>query len=155
MHNLTNKLLTYVTFLAIGILTSCTSEETNTIQKISYGTSFGMCVGYCKHDVKITKSTITYNCSSWSNTEKPLSKTTQFTSEEWDAIRTKIDSAKFFNLDEIIGCPDCADGGAEWIEIELANNKKHKVIFEYLKEPEILNPVIKQLRELLAKNTCE
>lgn len=155
MSNKTNRLSTYLSFLAISILTSCTTVENKTIQKISYGTSFGMCVGYCKHDVKITKSTITYNCSSWSNTEKPLSQTTQFTAEEWDAIRTKIDSAKFFNLDKIIGCPDCADGGAEWIEIELANNKKHKVIFEYYKEPESLSAVIKQLRELLAKNTCE
>jgi hypothetical protein len=68
---------------------------------------------------------------------------------QWDQIITDIDVETFFGLPETLGCPDCADGGAEWVEIELRNGEKHRVTFEYHNEPsDLLFPVAK-LRELL------
>ena len=52
-------------------------------------------------------------------------------------------------MPETIGCPDCADGGAEWIEIKLANGEKHKVTFEYMNAPSAFKNYISGLRGLL------
>ena len=51
-------------------------------------------------------------------------------------------------------CPDCADGGAEWVELGFENKVK-RVTFEYMKEPEELKTLIPSLRELMAGfNDC-
>jgi hypothetical protein len=51
-------------------------------------------------------------------------------------------------LDSIFGCPDCADGGAEWIEINTID-KKHKITFEFGKEPEELKSLLGYLKTCL------
>lgn len=61
----------------------------------------------------------------------------------------------FLALPTTIGCPDCADGGAEWLEIELKNGIKHKVTFEYNNEPSLLKDYILKLREMLNANDCK
>ena len=52
----------------------------------------------------------------------------------------------FFILEERIGCPDCADGGSEWIEI-LANNKTYKVTFENGETLKGMDKLLKLVRE--------
>ena len=52
----------------------------------------------------------------------------------------------FFILDERIGCPDCADGGSEWIEIG-TKNKIYKVTFEYGDSLKGLDELLKLVRE--------
>ncbi len=34
-----------------------------------------------------------------------------------NSVVKSIDYESFKKLNEIVGCPDCADGGAEWVEI--------------------------------------
>lgn len=58
----------------------------------------------------------------------------------------------FFKLSETIGCPDCADGGAEWVEVEYVSGKKHRVTFEYMKEPDELKDYLIGLREQKEKS---
>lgn len=57
----------------------------------------------------------------------------------------------FFELPEVIGCPDCEDGGAEWVEMKLQNGDKHKVYFEYLREPDVLKKLLAKLRSEMDK----
>ena len=52
----------------------------------------------------------------------------------------------FKKLNEIVGCPDCADGGAEWIEI-IKGDSKHKVTFECGKAPKEIDSLVTVLRE--------
>jgi hypothetical protein len=132
----------------------CTDLNDSSIAQVSYGTSFGMCAGYCKHDMVIKSNLITYNCSGWNNLVEPVSRTEAFNSAGWDSIGTDLNMDAFFALPEIIGCPDCADGGAEWLEIKLANGKTHKVTYEYNNEPDDLESVVEILREKLSKNEC-
>ena len=54
----------------------------------------------------------------------------------------------FRNLEEVIGCPDCTDGGVEWIEIT-TSELSHKVTFEYFNEPEETQNYIDDLRDLM------
>ncbi len=66
-----------------------------------------------------------------------------------DYTKTKnlVDENIIQALPKTIGCPDCADGGAEWIEIQSIDIHK-KVTFEYLNEPNSLTALVTELREL-------
>lgn len=50
-------------------------------------------------------------------------------------------------LDSIYGCPDCADGGAEWIEIQDDQQIK-KVTFEYGDTLAPIENLMLELRDL-------
>jgi hypothetical protein len=50
------------------------------------------------------------------------------------SLIASLDYSAFMNLPATIGCPDCTDGGTEWIELS-APNGGHKVTFEYGKPP--------------------
>ena len=122
---------------------------------IKYGTSFGFCGGYCHIEISISNDIITYKSSSWQEENPDI-----ICSEPVDVVKladlvSKIDFAKFNPLAEVIGCPDCADGGAEWIEIT-QDGVTHKVTFEYFNEPTEVASYISILRDLLAqKDSCE
>lgn len=66
----------------------------------------------------------------------------------WNYFKEELDLNTFFGFPETIGCPDCADGGAEWIEIELNDGEKHKVTFEFHDEPSELENYVTRLREM-------
>ena len=51
------------------------------------------------------------------HSESFLKNTIEFSNKDWDNLLELLDTEKFYALSEVIGCPDCADGGAEWIEI--------------------------------------
>ena len=68
-----------------------------------------------------------------------------FTSEEWKSPAHLIDPDAFLAPDPVFGCPYCADGGAEWIEI-VYDDQTHKVTFDYLNAPEVVEPCIDSLR---------
>ena len=137
------------------ILSSCSNEMIfSNISEVSYGTSFGMCIGYCKHDMMMKNDKTTFNCSGWVEQYPLQSNTINTNTVMFDSLKVNIKIKDFFELPEIIGCPDCADGGAEWIEIIMANGEKHKVVFEYYNEPEILKNTLNGLRKSLIENNC-
>jgi hypothetical protein len=49
-----------------------------------------------------------------------------------------------------IGCPDCADGGGEWIEISNRHTSK-KIVFEYNQSVPEINSLVTKLRRLRNK----
>ncbi len=144
----------YTLIFIFPFMMGCTDINDSTIVQVSYGTSFGMCVGYCKHDMVLLPNQVTYTCSSWNNSLEPVTQTESLSATSWNSIKTDFNENAFFDLPETIGCPDCADGGAEWLEIKLVNGKIHKVTFEYNNEPEVLKNKIEQLRSLLRSKTC-
>ena len=144
-----------IVLLLLVFLSACSNELVfNNIARVNYGTSFGECVGYCKHEVTLSSNKATYKCSSWNPTVQTITKEDSIRVSALDSI-CKVDTTSFFDLPETIGCPDCADGGAEWLEIEMISGKTHKVTFEYHNEPALLKDQISKLRELLGKNACE
>lgn len=136
------------------LVSSCATSNQSTIQNIYYGTSFGMCVGYCKHDIILSKDSINSNCSGWNNSVTPKSETVVQSSAIWDDLKVKFNSTSFFNMEEVVGCPDCADGGAEWVEIKMSDNNKHKVTFEYQNEPKVLKEFVSTLRKISSEHQC-
>ena len=99
---------------------------TNLVKFIKYGTSFGMCSGYCFqetiYDSKLTISLSEYYRGKGQNNDKPNKVDTVKTDRtKWNSLVKSVDLIKFYKLPQVIGCPDCADGGAEWIEIGTKN----------------------------------
>ena len=75
--------------------------------------------------------------------------------QDWKQLVKSIDYTKFAELDTIVGCPDCADGGAEWVEIK-SGNRKHRVVFEYSHAPQATKHYIAALRnELKSFENCK
>jgi len=139
--------------LIVGLFSSCSSEPISSeITQVKYGTSFGECIGYCKHDLLLKPSIAIYNFSSWNATLIPETYTETINDTTWDSVTSNLNIQDFFELPEIIGCPDCADGGAEWIEIELSNGNIHKVTFEYNNEPTLLKNTVVVLRDLMNRH---
>ena len=102
-----------------------------TIEKISYGSSFGECSGYCISNLTIYSTKINHIKESWQDEiYPPLKKTTKTNRNTWQALTKSVDLNVFFNLPSKIGCPDCTDQGAEWIEIK-TKSKTHKITFEF------------------------
>jgi hypothetical protein len=151
MKSLYNFLLLPVCLLIV----SCSNEINNKIIRINYGTSFGECIGYCKHELSLNQDSLVFRCSGWSDQYSPLLFRQKTPVSAWDSARVNFNIKSFFELQEVIGCPDCADGGAEWIEIKLTNGDIHKVTFEYGNEPTVLKNQIAWYRNRLSKNDCK
>lgn len=142
-------------FLCIIILfVSCAEETTEISPKyftnltIISGTSFGHCVGYCNSRIEITEETIEYSKYSRDETKYPAKQLSEKnTINKWNEIVNSFDLLELSEMKDIYGCPDCADGGAEWVEVKFENFSK-KIIFEYGDNlPEIQN-LLKNLRKI-------
>lgn len=141
------RTLLFITFSAILSFSGCKKDRINNLNSISYGTSFGMCVGYCSNNLLISDLKLTFSKSK--NGQASDTKTCSKTISEADvnAIKNDLNIEKIAALPEIIGCPDCADGGAEWIAIN-ADGKQYKITYEYGKAPKELEAAVARLKLL-------
>lgn len=156
------KKLKIISLLLIVLLTSCLNDpiddDNGELEKISdksitikTGTSFGMCLGYCALEATITMNSVFYESSSWQKDKYPSKIYREsISSEEWESLISLIDMDEFETLDDAIGCPDCADGGSEWIEINIDKRVK-KVIFEYGESLKGTNELLNKLRVIRDK----
>jgi hypothetical protein len=147
------RILIKITLVLLLLFTlSCDREDSyvSEVNYISYGTSFGECLGYCNQFMKVYPQIATLSQFGWDESgELPeIQCSLPLESHEFISIRDSVDVGNFFSLDETYGCPDCADGGAEWVEISF-DTLKHRVTFEFLNEPEELTPIVTVLRELM------
>ncbi|WP_460471007.1 hypothetical protein [Emticicia fontis] len=118
---------------------------------VKYGTSFGMCLGPCKKEIALVNDeaafTVFQNGGRGIETGgDPKTYTEKLTADYITAILNSADLEALKKLDEVIGCPDCADGGAEWVEITKGDSK-YKVTFPYGSDVKEIAPLLKLLRE--------
>lgn len=110
--------------VAVLSLAACESGAMKpaAITKVASTTSFGMCVGYCKTTLEISEKEAVLTREAWgrgAGANLPLQRlTAPMSAQEWQDIATAAAAAKIDALPERIGCPDCADGGAESLTIE-------------------------------------
>ncbi len=116
---------------------------------INTGTSFGFCWGYCISELEINSTQATYREYSWNDhpdfPELLLEETlSEFELEE---ILNAFNFDYFQLLDDVYGCPDCADGGSEWIEISHEDITK-RVTFEFYSSIPNHDELVVYLRDL-------
>ena len=131
--------------LSLGLVclffSACEKNQIKNLTSIGYGTSFGKCIGYCKNSLEITDSKVILFKSTNDGRLREKKCDKAFSTDEFKALTTLLNSTKIATLPETIGCPDCADGGAEWVSANL-DGKVYKVTFEYGKAPKELEAVV-------------
>lgn len=140
----------YKYIFGLAIILLCLSfafNKNKDIKYIKHGSSFGMCHGYCINECKIDSLRKITERTAWQKDKYPKKvKTEAITKEEWNTLIHSINLEEFNKLPNKIGCPDCLDGGAEWIEIKYSNKVK-KVTFEYGQDIKGISELLKQLRK--------
>lgn len=135
-------------------VTNNMATEDNVLQ-ITHGTSFGRCNGYCTKTLTYSKEKSFETEQSRNEKNFPL-KTTQipWSKQEWNMLTQALSSLDISSIPDTIGCPDCADGGAEFIEITTKTGIK-KITFEFGVEVKELTPFLHTLRKLKAEKIKE
>ncbi len=142
-----NKVLLFVFSV---LLISCDKSAVGTEDiEIKSGQSFGECFGACTQILTLTSSNneIEYLVK-YLPTDGNYQDSTYYDvidTESMNSILNEINTKKFFALESVYGCPDCADGGAEFIEIT-ENGLSHRVTFEYGSSVKGIEDLIKALR---------
>jgi hypothetical protein len=141
--------------LFILFVFGCTDDAVDNpdeIQRIYYGTAFGECLGYCQKSIEISDRNIKFIKSGWDQEGLlPVKKSSESNSEsKWESLLGLVDKENFFDLNAVYGCPDCTDGGTEWIQIEI-KDAAYTVSFEYNNEPRALTNIVEELREIMSQ----
>lgn len=140
------KILTIAIAFALAFsFGACEKKGFESVDSISYGTSFGMCVGYCHNELSIigNKTTMTRQKNGDPTATKKCNSSAS--ESEVNEIRKLLNTDAVYKLPKTIGCPDCADGGAEWVAFK-SNGKEYKVVFDYGKVPEPLKAAVAKLK---------
>lgn len=94
-------------------------EEPDSVA-ISFGSSFGMCDGYCTSEFRIHSWGLICKRVGWDTTAYPMQRQVfPISVEKYRAILHAVDTTSLWSEFSIrqIGCPDCADGGRCWVEV--------------------------------------
>jgi hypothetical protein len=125
--------------------------ETSDIRSISSGLSFGRCGGYCQHSINATLNPGQLIASKQANYAQelypPVQRQYPFSSNQWEQLVSLVNSKVFTQLDDTIGCPGCADGGIEWIQVDWTDGTK-RVTFEYGRAIKGIENLIEKLRQM-------
>ncbi len=116
--------------------------------RIASGTSFGFCIGYCSTELDMDSTAFRYVQRGRGDVKPSYPDRTiyaSFDSTVWRILQAAFDWEKFAALDSVLGCPDCNDGGAEWVEVETSAGRK-RVTFEFGKPLPGLDDFIATLR---------
>lgn len=128
-------------------ISSCKKGNDKNEASIGYGTSFGMCIGYCVNSLLINDLNVVLTKTKHGSTPDTKICKQTITETEVNEIKNLLNVAKLKALPEVIGCPDCADGGAEWVSIR-ADGKEYKVTFDYGHAPESLKDAVAKLKAI-------
>ena len=120
-------LKSYFVLAAIAWLTACANTTaapaSATVTRIISTTSFGMCLGYCTTRLEITEGRAVLIREARGGRGAPQNLpeqryTAQLSASEWQDLQRLAANVDFEALPETVGCPDCADGGAEGLTVE-------------------------------------
>lgn len=124
----------------------------DSVTAIRTTTSFGFCIGYCEATLEITSEELVYVEESRRDERPTVRRTAPLAASEWEALIDALDRAAIEALPDIVGCPDCADGGAESLEVIGAGWQK-RVTFEFGAAMPDLQPLLGRVRALRGRFT--
>jgi hypothetical protein len=128
-----------------------TQASSSSVRQVVSTTSFGMCVGYCSTRLEISEGQAILERTAHGGRggqDLPAQRFTAVLSEgEWQEIARLAQEAKLDGLPAVIGCPDCADGGAESLTIVRAGGTK-TVSFDHGAAVKEALPLLDRVRAL-------
>jgi len=127
---------------------SANSPETADSAVITTGTYFGFCQGYCTSEMIVDGETLRLTETGRDPVQfPPRTRTLQLSAADRARFTALVDPAALAGLAGTHGCPDCADGGGEWIQYR-AGPDSTRIIFEYGKTLEPIAALQAELRAL-------
>ena len=145
-------------FAAAAGLSACDggSAVSGGVTQVVSTTSFGMCVGYCSTRLEITEGQAVFTRDGRGGRGGQDLPPQRFTSAlspgEWQEIKRLAGEAKIEPLPERIGCPDCADGGAESLTI-VGPGRNKTITFDHGANIAEAQGLLERVRALRAKLT--
>lgn len=139
-------------FLVAGALlaTACSSPSAPSAEPASFSStvSFGFCLpsSYCTSRLELSADRVVFTYES--RTRPPLVQSRELQPVEWRRLVAALDVARLRALPSVIGCPDCADGGAESLTVVFANGQSSTVTFEYNQDVPGLESLVAQVRAI-------
>ena len=101
------------------------------------GWSFGMCLGYCAADLVIDGTALTQSGHDREAGEPLYVNNGELTKEGRARVDAVIAALDGVTLDPTYGCPDCADGGAAYLQLQESAGLT-RIDMEYGSPPEVL-----------------
>ena len=156
--NIICVLLVLMVIVVSGCATQETSNKSGETLAIKTGSSFGMCTGYCFTELSIDSENTVFYATGRSSEDRQnypnITKETKTDNKLWLELKVLVDSSrsKFNSLSDTIGCPDCTDGGAHWIEIS-EGDKIKRVTYDAGESLSGVEDIVIKIRELLRKSS--
>jgi hypothetical protein len=107
------------------------------VSLVGAGWSFGMCLGLCNADLVIDGEELVLTARDREKAEPLYENRGSLTTEGLERVGAAIDLLSGVSLDPIYGCPDCADGGAFYLEM-IQDGASTRHAMEFGRPPEVL-----------------
>ncbi len=159
------KITLLFAFISAFTLTNCESTadapESTVLNELTIksGQSFGFCIGKCYNEIIIKGSEVelfvqerAIRGGQSSVDLKEYRYKEKLSAAEIETITKALNLSKISGLNDVYGCPDCADGGSEWLEVLQKGDVKDRVTFEYgndVKDIESLTRLLRDKRQQL------
>ena len=135
--------------LLLFALHSPSSCAPRTVLVLKHGTFFGHCGGRCVAEIEVSTTHVRYTAT---NINQPQGQDATLegaiSTKEWDDVTHEVDQRVLTRLDDRIGCPDCDDGGGEWVEVSFTDGARKRVTFPYGKPPAQIADLVVKLRAI-------
>ena len=126
------------------------------VRQVVSTTSFGMCAGYCATRLEISEGQAILTRTNHGGRGGKGLPDQQFRAvleaNEWQEIERLANTTKLDGLPAVIGCPDCADGGAESLTIVRPDGAQ-TISFDYGADIAQAQPLLERVRALRARMT--
>ena len=135
--------------VAVGAASmGCSSpSDPDGVRSIQTTTSFGFCIGYCETTLTITANELVFEERGTRQQLPPVRRTAPVTAAEWDQLVAAVNRPSIDALPATVGGPDCADGGAESLEV-IGDSWQKRVTFEFGATMPELQPLLERVRGL-------
>ena len=121
--------------------------------RIRSGTDMARCHGYCDTELYLDSTTAVFVERSILFEKFPeRSERVEITAAEWNDLAHAADTSGIMKLDSTIGCPGCADGGIEWIEVRSVEGTK-QVVFPLGAEVPAIADLLEKIRAIRKRFT--
>ena len=137
------RILLFMLALSAGCATSQPDAPTSAVPAVEWGSSFGMCAGFCASSLVVTPdgtATLTETATR-SPDVAPRVRARMLTADEQARLAAANEASTV--VTDTLGCPDCADGGAEYVERDGA-----RVTFDYGGDAGAAAPLAEALRSI-------
>jgi hypothetical protein len=125
-------------------------ENLDRVVAVHGGTFFGHCLGYCETRIEVQPGHLAFSAFSRDNSVRDFYNSQSIDSDEWRKLLDGIDLQVLGSLPTTIGCPDCADGGGEWLQVFTPMGEA-RITFPHGEAVEGAMPLVERLREFRAR----